>query len=327
MAVIDVTPQVDITALIDSDDVTEGDVLLLKEGIYFQTVNISKNYIRLIAKSPEVIFDGKGFLLSAFILSEVVGVTIEGMSIRHYRDDSIIIQSGSGNRIIGNRLNNVLSDAIVLISSSGNLIWKNKIWNCSDGIKLSSGSTNNWIIGNIVKDGFVDAFETSLPSDSNNAFISNIAINHRDRAFNIFGSNNLFLNNILIDHAEGIVIDEGMGSLAIGNIIKDNRLRGHIVFNVYSNYFGAENYVVCNDRVGMSNIGDFGIFLDNEVAYNGGTGFTLDVLSTANLVMDNKLICNIPQNIDDNGTNNNLINNISKSCRPCESPSDLCSKT
>ena len=40
--------------------------------------------------------------------------------------------------------------------------------------------------------------------------------------------------------------------------------------------------------------------------------------------MDNKLVCNIPENIDDRGTNNNFINNIDQPCKPCESPSDVC---
>lgn len=324
MAVINVTPLTDITSLIASDNVNEGDVLLLEEGIYFQTVNILKNNIRIVAKGTEVIFDGKGTILTAFMLSNVTGVVIEGIKIRHYRDDSVIIQSGSGNRIVNNSFNNILSDAIVLIGSSGNLIWKNEICNCSDGVKLSSGSRDNWIIENIIKDGFVDGFETSSDADSNNAFIYNIVINHRDRALNLFGSNNLLLNNIVIDHEAGIVIDVGSDSIAIGNTVKDCRLWGHIVFNEFSNYFASENYVECNEGVGMSNISDFSTFIGNEISYNGDNGFTLDALSAGNFVMDNKLVCNIPENIVDNGTNNNLINNIEKPCESCESQSDVC---
>lgn len=44
MAVINVTPFTDITDLISSNNVNEGDVLLLEEGIYFQTVNVIKRY-------------------------------------------------------------------------------------------------------------------------------------------------------------------------------------------------------------------------------------------------------------------------------------------
>ena len=46
--------------------------------------------------------------------------------------------------------------------------------------------------------------------------------------------------------------------------------------------------------------------------------------SVGNLVMDNKCVCNMPENIDDRGTNNHFINNIEKPCEPCQSPNDFC---
>lgn len=324
MAVINVTPLMDITALIASDDVNEGDVLLLEDGIYFQTVNINKSNIRIAAKGTEVIFDGKGTLLTAFRLSDVVGVAIEGIKIRQYRDDSIIIQSGSGNRIINNTFNNMLSDGIVLIGSSNNLIWKNEICYCSDGIKLTSGSTNNWIIENIVKEGFVDAFEVQSSTDTNNAFISNIAIRNRISGFTIIGGNNLLLDNVSINNSPGIWFFEGNNSLAIGNKIKGTKATAFLVSNDYRNCFIGENYIVCNDREGIIDNGDFGMFQNNEISYNWDIGITLNTFSVGNLVMDNKMVCNIQKNINYNGTGNNLINNIDKPCRSCESPNDVC---
>lgn len=323
MAVIRVTPLMDITAFIASEHVNEGDVLLLEEGIYFQTVNISKNHIRIVAKGPEIIFDGKGILLTAFRLSDVVGVAIEGIKIRYYRDDSIIIQSGSSNRIVNNTFYNMLSDGIVLISSSGNLIWKNEICNCSDGIKLSSGSTHNWVIENIVRDGFVDGFEALSAADSNNAFISNIAIRNRDFGFKILGSNNLLLDNLSINNTQGIWFSEGNNSLAIGNKIKGSKSSALTVFNNFRNCFVGGNYIECNEREGIANRGDFGMFLNNGLSYNGDKGIVLDTVSVGNLVMDNKLVCNVPENIGDGGTNN-LVNNLDKPCEPGESPGDVC---
>lgn len=324
MAVISATPLMDINALIASDDVNEGDVLLLENGIYFQTVNINKSNIRIAAKGPGVIFDGKGILLTAFTLSNVIGVAIEGIKIRHYREDSIIIQSGSGNTILYNIFNNMLSDAIVLIGSSGNLIWKNEIYNCSDGIKLTSGSTNNWVIENTVKDGFVDAFETSTSSDSNNAFISNTAIRNRSSGFRIFGSNNLLLNNISINNTQGILITEGSNSVAIGNKIKDSKSTALLVFNEFRNYFAGVNSIECSDREGMFILGNFGMCLNNDLSYNRDTGITFEIFTLGNLVMGNKLVCNIPDNIVSRDTENNFINNMDKPCKLCESPSDAC---
>jgi len=186
MAIINVTPLIDITALIVSDDVSEGDVLLLEEGIYFQTVNITKNYIRIVAKGPQVIFDGKSILLTAFTLSNVTGTAIEGINIKQYRANGILIQSGSGNRIVNNKISNTIGNAIDVFGSSGNLIWKNEICSCSDGVRLIQGSTSNRVIENVVKECFDDGFESFLAPDSNNAFISNTAMRSRFNGLDIY---------------------------------------------------------------------------------------------------------------------------------------------
>jgi len=62
--VINVTPLDNIMELIASDYVKEGDVFLLEDGNYFQSVTIAKNYIRIAAKGPKVLFDGKNILLN-----------------------------------------------------------------------------------------------------------------------------------------------------------------------------------------------------------------------------------------------------------------------
>ncbi len=162
MAVINVTPFTDITSLIASDQINEGDILLLEEGIYFQTVNIIKDNIGIVAKGPGVIFDGKSTLLTAFTLSQVTGVVIQGINIRHYMGEGILIDSGSGNRIINNRLQNMIGDGIGIVGPSGNLVWKNQICKCFNGVLLTLGSTNNWLIANIAKQCFDDGFESFL---------------------------------------------------------------------------------------------------------------------------------------------------------------------
>ncbi len=310
MAVINVTPTMDITALIASDNVNEGNVLLLDKGIYFQTVNILKDNIRIVAKEPRVIFDGKSTLFTAFTLSDAVGVAIEGISIRHYKANGILIQSGSGNRIINNRINNILSDGIMIISSRGNLIWKNEICNCFNGIFLASSSTSNWIIDNIAKECFDDGFETNSDQDSNNAFIFNTSIRNGSDGFELSGSNNLLLDNLSMDNAFGIIIDQGSGSLAIGNMSKGIKFGTLFIVNGYRNFFAGENHMVCNRRKGIEILGQLGMFLNNEISYNTDIGMELTTSSTGNLIKDNKLVCNIPENIVDRGTDNNFICSI-----------------
>ncbi len=324
MAVIKVTPLTDISALIASDNVNEGDVLLLEEGIYFQTVNIFKNNIRIVAKGPGVIFDGKSTLLTAFTLSNVVGVAIEGINIRHYRSNGILIESGAGNRIVNNTINYMINNGIEVSASSSNLIWRNEICNCYDGVLLILGSTNNWVIENVARNCYGDGYEAFLSPDSDNAFISNAAIRNRNNGFEVYGSNNLLLDNLLIDNGQGILINEGRDSLAIGNTIKGTKLGTLDIFNGYSNYFAGENHIECNRREGINNLGEFGMFVNNEISYNGDIGILLGTTSIGSLVMENKLVCNIPENIEDRGIDNNIINNIDKPCEPCEAPSEVC---
>lgn len=321
MAVINITPLTDITALIASDSVNEGDVLLLEEGIYYQTVIIPKNNIRIIAKDQKVVFDGKSSLITAFILTNVNGVLIEGISIRHYRADGIVIDGGSGNRIIKNTINNMLNFGIVILASNSNLIWKNEVNKCSDGIRLSSAGAGNWVIDNTVKECFDDGFEDILET-LNNAFISNIAVKNRFAGFEIASSNNLLLDNLSIDNVQGIIINNGNDTMAIGNTIKDSRTDA-LTITGQRNNFTAENHIECTRQAGVFHLGQFGTFLSNEISYSGNNGILLGS-SVRDLVMDNKLTCNLSENINDDGRDNVLINNIEKPCEPCEYPSDIC---
>lgn len=105
-----------------------------------------------------------------------------------------------------------------------------------------------------------------------------------------------------IGNVQGIVINEGSGSLAIGNTVKNSNLAAHLIFREYSNYFAAENHTICNHREGIENNSQFGMFLNNKILYNRDNGMILDTNSTGNLVMNNKLICNIPENVVNRGT-------------------------
>ncbi|HHY81997.1 MAG TPA: hypothetical protein GX505_04875 [Clostridiales bacterium] len=322
MAVINITPFTDITELIASDRVNAGDVLLLEEGIYFQNVIITKDNIRIIAKGPGVIFDGQSSLITAFTLSNVTGVVIEGVNIRHYRFDGIVIDGGSGNRIIKNRINNLLTIGISVFHSSGNLIWKNEVCRCNDGIVLNLTSTSNRIIDNIVKDCSGTGFGTVLASDSNNAFVSNKAIRNRLIGFDIFGNNNLVYDNLAIDNNEGIRTGDGSNTLIIGNVVKGCTLNGYFITDGIRNQFSGENHIACNRIAGILDQGELGVFYKNEISFNGDTGITLFFFN--NLVMDNILVCNVPENIIERGSGNIFINNIQKPCEPCEAPGVIC---
>jgi parallel beta-helix repeat protein len=316
----------DITALIASDQVSPGDVLLLEEGVYFQTVIINKNYIRILAKGNSVVFDGKSTLITAFMLSNVTGVEIDGITIRYYRGNGIVIDSGNGNRIVKNKIYNTFNNGIFLETSSANLIWNNEIYNANFGMLFTQGSANNRIIENKVKDCLMDGFATFDDRDSNNVFVSNTAIRNELNGFYLVSNNNLLLDNFIVNNATGgIDMTQGNNSIAIGNIIKGTKFNAWFVFN-YSNLFAGENIIECNSQDGILVLGQNGTFQNNEIAYNGDTGITFETTSFGNLVLNNKLICNIPNNIINRGIDNVLIDNIDKLCEPCETPDDNCDR-
>ena len=127
MAIIKVSPETDITLVIASAEVNEGDVLLFEEGIYHQVVLISKNNIRLLARNHHVIFDGFDTLAAAFVLLGTTGVEISGITIRNYLLAGILLIGGSANRIVCNVIAKTGIWGIVAAESSDNLIWKNWI--------------------------------------------------------------------------------------------------------------------------------------------------------------------------------------------------------
>jgi len=320
MAVINLSPTTDITELINSDSVSEGDVLLLEDGEYFQTVNVTKNFIRIAAKGNKVLFNGKSMLVGAFNLIDVTGVEIIGISIMHYRGNGIFINGGSGNRIVENKINSVLNNGISISSSHDNLIWKNEICNAGDGIFLGSGSTNNRVIENSVKECLDDGYETFFENDSNNVFISNTAIDNGSYGLHIFGINNLLHNNILINNRlAGIHVNIGINTIATNNIVNNSQFMGVRILD-HSNLFFGHNRVVDNRFTGIGALTrvDNGTFYNNTVMHNTDIGLILNVTTNSNLVYDNKFKCNIPFNINDTGTNNTFLNNVDEPCKPCE---------
>ena len=97
------------------------------------------------------------------------------------------------------------------------------------------------------------------------------------RRGHIFSNCKYFKNSIRITAKGSRVIFDGKGTKATA----------FLVTNDYRNCFVGENYIVCNDREGIIDNGDFGIFQNNEISYNGDIGITLNTFSVGNLVMDN----------------------------------------
>lgn len=252
MAVITVSPTTDISALIASDNVSPGDVLVLEDGEYFQTVNVTKNNLRIVAKGTKAVFDGKSILINAFILNGVTGVEVNGVSIMHYRNNGILIRQGGGNRIVGNKINRVLNTGIRLFSTRENLVWKNEICNAFDGIQLILNCINNHIIENLATLCEDDGFECFGLTEDNNVLIGNIAINNGGFGVVNFGDNVLLVDNVLVgNRLGGISISINVNSVMLGNIIRNNPRNGCFMREL-TNLFFAENKVEANRLEGVA---------------------------------------------------------------------------
>lgn len=314
MAIIYVSPDTDITALIASAEVLEGDVLLLSKGIYNQAVVISKNYVRVVAKDCGAVFDGLGLLANAFSLNGVTGVEIHGVTIRNYVANGIDIIGGTANRIIFNTISDItgaIGRGITVSSSTANLIWNNRIRNVWDGVELIGGSTHNWVLENKSETCSDDGFESFLSVDRDNAFIGNIAVNCGGNCYEIFGINNLVYRNVAVDGSAAGFLFVDPNSLAIDNKAE----KGNFGMQLSSlNTFAAQNELRNNSGTGLNVITDFNIIFRNLIAFNRNSGLVLGANADDNLIYFNKVVCNTPENIVEGGTDNNYLRNIT-GCR------------
>ena len=312
MAIIKVSPETDITLLIASAEVNEGDVLLFEEGIYNQVVLISKNNIRLLARNHHVIFDGFDTLAAAFVLLGTTGVEISGITIRNYLLAGILIIGGSANRIVCNVITTTGIWGIVAAESSNNLIWKNWIRRVWYGISLALFSSGNWVIENKVRNCNADCYDSFFTQSTGNAFIGNEACDSGINCFTIVGANNLVYQNTATDAGfNGIALVLGRDSLAIENKSTRNRntMNGTANLAFSENAFVADNDMSLNDKLGLYVGGAYNVVQNNKIKCNGDDGLLLGIQSFRNLIFQNKIECNVPADIVNFGTDNDFLRN------------------
>lgn len=316
MAIINVSPDTDITAFVASAAVSEGDVLLLAQGTYDQAVVISKNYVRLVSKTGKAVFEGSNLLANAFSLNGVTGVEIYGVTIRNYLTAGVMILGGTGNRIVHNKISNV-SEGIYVTGSSANLIWKNQIEDVFDGVLLINGSTNNWVIENAAARTTDDGFEAFLSNDQNNAFLGNLARKCGGNCFEIFGVNCLALSNAAVEGTgAGYLIAAGSNIAAIENKAVKS---GDGVRVTSLNAFLALNELKNNNNSGLEIVSDFNIAFWNQIVSNRDSGLVLGAESNGNFIFNNRVECNTPSDIVAGGTDNNILRNITGCPQDCRS--------
>ncbi|MDF2654115.1 MAG: hypothetical protein K0R19_589 [Bacillota bacterium] len=317
MAIIKVSPKTNITSLIASDEVSEGDVLILEEGIYHQVVFINKSYIHILAKNQRVVFDGYGELSNAFFLFGTTGVEVRGIKIRNYAYAGIIVLFGSGNRILSNRIKDAGERGVDIVRSSANLVWKNEICLARFGVLVETESSGNWIIENKVRDCIADCFESFFTESTGNAFISNTGCSSGLNCFSAVGANCLVHRNTAFGaHYNGVALVLGRDCIALENKSKGNGspINGTSNFSSPENTFIADNIINHNNEIGLYVTSDYSIIQNNRISCNDNIGLSLSPDSSNCLIFNNRIQCNAGDDIVDNGSDNNFIRNLTGCC-------------
>ncbi|QOX62057.1 right-handed parallel beta-helix repeat-containing protein [Anoxybacterium hadale] len=308
MAIINVSPADNLTELIASAAVSPGDVLLLADGIYTQSVVIEKNDIRVISQSGKAIFSGFFVLINGFILNGVTGTLIYGVEIRNYFQNGIVVTGGSANRIVSNRITVVGGTGIVITSSAENLVWKNRISEVgADGILMISGSTGNRILENHISDCAFDGIETFLSPDANNVIVENDVRGCGDNCFEIFGINCFVYGNKAVEAAQNAyLVFSGPYTALLEN---KGLISGRGLYVNISNIFAACNSMVSNGGTGVLSLNDYGIYQENLIENNGNSGLLLSISADNNFIFENRIVGNDPADITDSGTGNTFLKN------------------
>ncbi|HEX2946730.1 MAG TPA: right-handed parallel beta-helix repeat-containing protein [Clostridia bacterium] len=315
MAVITVTPADNISNIIAAATTNPGDVILAENGLYRQSVVITKNNIRIIARGDDAIFDGYNMLLSAFTLSNVTGVEIEGFRIIDYTSSGIIAGSGGYNRIIGNRIINAGDSGIQLTGTTGNLILRNIAIRCDfDGILMINGSTRNQVIGNVTRDNSNNGIETYLSPDSDNAIIDNKSSGNGSDGFEIYGRNNLLYGNEAYNNNGRGIYSVSGDMIGIKNELKGNGNDGAGLFGNNVILFDEESEN--NIKSGVCVLSDYNIVEHSEFKHNHDSGILLEISADFNAVIRNEADDNTTFDISDLGVSNNFIRNDCKNSNP-----------
>ncbi|WFN34534.1 right-handed parallel beta-helix repeat-containing protein [Methanogenium sp. S4BF] len=214
------------------DAAGEGDYVVVRDGIYNESVSITKALTLRSENGPDmtVVTPGNknysGFTVSA------KSVTIDGFGVRGLSKYGINLLGEAGSCTITNNSVSDSSAGIYLqICDGANLITKNTCNNNSDGIILM-GSHGNYVGENVCcnnsKNGIRCQLEFMTPGADihDNVVSGNIIMRNGDVALRFMGAiNNLILNNtIAYNDYYGILLDgDSEGNVIYGNNFVENK--------------------------------------------------------------------------------------------------------
>lgn len=267
-----------------------GDIVLVDKGSYKESVAVSTNSIRIVARVKHgVILESSNSSENAIKLDNIYNVEIFGFIIQNSHR-SIWIYRGGYHRIIGNIFQNHNADGIIFEDSTGNLLYQNTIrHNFSVGVLLgwsTPGSTSNWIIENVINNNGGHGVEIWTPAAAGNAVIN---------------------NRIYCNNGEGI-FTKGQNTLLYGNRVENNSTNG-VKLQLGNNSNVLNNTITGNRSDGVDISSDQNIAFANLVKKNYGNGIVIS--GYENIVQGNIVIDNKGGNIENN-CNNSIFDN--KTC-------------
>lgn len=281
-------PQDQNTIQLGVNAANPGDIVLVDQGRYKESIIVNRNSIRIVAKVKHgVILESNQANENAIKLDNTYNVEIFGFIIQNSHR-SIWVYRGGYHRIIGNIFQNHNADGIILEDSIGNFLYQNIIRdNFSVGALLgwsNPGSISNWLIENIITHNGGHGVEIWTASATGNALIN---------------------NKICENKGEGIFA-KGQNTLVYSNLVGHNISNG-INFLNGDNSLAVKNDTHKNDCNGIDISSNKNIAFANHVKNNHAVG--IEIYGNENLVQKNIVVHNKEEEIKNHGNNNTLLNN------------------
>jgi len=282
------------------DNASAGDMIIVRDGIYNESITVSKHLTIKSENGPEnCIVNGTGsdvFIIDVFTLI-ADGIKIEGFTITGGYDGIYIFSNN--NTIINNNIR------------SNN--WWGIFLDCSDNNSISNNNISSNNEGGIYLYG----------SDNNNISNNNISSNKWYGIYLYYSYENTIRKNEFIN--DGIFVYY----YSYGNIVEDNKVNGKplVYLEVKSDKFidnagqvilvRCKNITVMNSELTNTDVGielwesDNCLISNNNISSNNYEGIYL-YCSNNNIISDNIIRSNKRDGISLIGSNNNSIlnNNI-----------------
>ena len=230
---------------------SQGDIIFVKEGVYFETLVITKS-ISLIGQNKETTFINANNATENIIYINASNVSIENFTISNNKGfpypvtepDGIKAEYfSSGINITNNNINNIqYGNGIALHYSTANTIAENNITTCGgtaisiDGVN-SSSIINNTIINN--------GFGAILSDEStNNTIIGNYFGNTTENyglQLNNNCSNNTIISNTFAYNQWGLALEPPSSNIFYHNNFIQNTIQA-LLFGNAADWGGQVNY-------------------------------------------------------------------------------------